>query len=116
MSAQYTIKPKADHDLDDFADYLAREASLDIALRFLAEVHETFALLAANPKIGWPSRFKNDRLRSVRVFRVNVSRKCSFCTSRLTLVSKSFVLFMARETSKHSFAGAPRLSSSRRAL
>jgi len=32
--ARYVVKPKADHDLDDYADYLAEQASLDVALRF----------------------------------------------------------------------------------
>ena len=34
---QYTIKPKADRDLDSYADYLSTEASVDVALRFLTE-------------------------------------------------------------------------------
>lgn len=41
MSARYTVKPKADRDLDDYADYLAREATVDVALTFLAASHET---------------------------------------------------------------------------
>ncbi|MDQ2899908.1 MAG: hypothetical protein M3Y07_08930 [Acidobacteriota bacterium] len=45
MSARYTVKPKAARDVDDYADYLAREANLEVALRFLAAAHETFRLL-----------------------------------------------------------------------
>ncbi|MGI8989806.1 MAG: hypothetical protein ACR2I2_09510 [Bryobacteraceae bacterium] len=45
LSARYTVKPKADSDLDDYADYLAREANIEVGLRFLAAAHETFGLL-----------------------------------------------------------------------
>ena len=34
MSARYSLKPEADQDLDDYADYLAREATVDVALDF----------------------------------------------------------------------------------
>ena len=71
MSARYTVKPKADRDLDEYADYLAREASIDVALGFLAASHETFALLAETPQMGWSSRLKNPALKSLRVFRVS---------------------------------------------
>ena len=70
MSASYTIKPKADRDLDDYADYLAREASLEVSLRFLAAGHEAFALLASHPNIGWSSRLKHASLKTLRVFRI----------------------------------------------
>lgn len=71
MSARYKVKPKADRDLDDYADYLATEANLELALRFLAAGHETFALLATHPNIGWSSRLKHSALKPLRVFRVS---------------------------------------------
>ena|SRR5439155_26162991 len=52
------------------ANYIAGKANLEVALRFLAAAHETFALLAAHPHIGWKSRLKHAALRSLRVFRV----------------------------------------------
>jgi plasmid stabilization system protein ParE len=70
VSARYTVKPKADRDLDDYADYLAREAGVDVALDFLSASHETFALLAGNPNMGWSSRLKSPALKALRVFRV----------------------------------------------
>jgi plasmid stabilization system protein ParE len=70
VSARYTVKPKADRDLDEYADYPAREASLEVALRFLAAAHETFALLATQPNIGWPAYLKHPALKMLRVFRV----------------------------------------------
>src|SRR4029453_12478158 len=71
VSARYTVKPKADRDLDDYTDYLAREANLHVALGFLSASHETFALLADNPNIGWLSRLKNPALKNLRIFRVS---------------------------------------------
>jgi hypothetical protein len=46
VKAHHVVKPKADLDLDQYADYLIEKASLDVALRFLASAHETFSLLA----------------------------------------------------------------------
>jgi toxin ParE1/3/4 len=66
----YSIKPKADRDLDDHADYLAEEASIAVALRFLAAARETFALLSTQPEMGWPALLKHRSLESLRVFRV----------------------------------------------
>jgi plasmid stabilization system protein ParE len=45
VSAGYLVKPKADKDFDNYADYLVEEASIEVALRFVAAAHETFALL-----------------------------------------------------------------------
>jgi len=70
VSARYTVKPKADRDLDEHADYLAREATVNVALDFLSASHETFVLLAENPNMGWSSRLKNPALKTLRVFRV----------------------------------------------
>lgn len=52
MTARYTIKPRADRDLDEYGDRLAREASLDVALRFFDAAQRTFTLLAAQPNMG----------------------------------------------------------------
>jgi toxin ParE1/3/4 len=65
----YVVKPKADHDLDEYADYLA-EASVDLALRFLDLAHRTFALLATQPNMGRRCRLRHPRLEGLRVFRV----------------------------------------------
>jgi toxin ParE1/3/4 len=70
VTAQYGVKPKADRDLDPYADYLAAEASLDAALGFLQAAHTLFALLATQPKMGWRSWVKHPGLEALRVFRV----------------------------------------------
>ena len=70
MIARYVVKPKADRDLDDYADYLAEQASLDVALRFFDAAYSTFALIATQPNMGWRSRIKYPGLEALRVFRV----------------------------------------------
>lgn len=68
--SRYVIRPKADQDLDGQAYYYAAEGGSELGHRFLAAAHETFALLSAQPEIGWRSRLKHPGLESVRVFRV----------------------------------------------
>jgi len=70
VSTRYVVKPRADRDLSDYADYLAEEATLDLALRFLPAANETFALLAQQPNLGWQSRLRRTALKCLRVFRV----------------------------------------------
>lgn len=69
--ARYLLRPKADRDLDDQADYLADVASPEVGHRFLIAAHETFALLAREPGVGWRSTIKNPMLPQMRVFRVS---------------------------------------------
>ncbi len=69
--SRYVVHPKADQDLDDQAYYYATEASPEVGHRFLLAAHDTFALLATQPNMGWHSRLKHPGLESLRVFRVN---------------------------------------------
>jgi toxin ParE1/3/4 len=71
VSARYVVRPKADQDLDEQAFYLARKANPEVGHRFLVAAHETFALLASKPGIGWHSRLKHPRLTSMRAFRIS---------------------------------------------
>ncbi|MEX2261961.1 MAG: type II toxin-antitoxin system RelE/ParE family toxin [Bryobacteraceae bacterium] len=71
MNGRYVVRPKADQDLEDQAYYLATEVSPETGHRFLVAAHETFALLATQPNIGWHSRLKHRSLSSLRVFRVS---------------------------------------------
>ena len=71
MKVRYAVKPKADRDLDEYADYLTNNATLEVALRFFTEAYETFALLAKHPSMGWRSRTKYPGLEKLRVFRVS---------------------------------------------
>jgi toxin ParE1/3/4 len=71
VNTRYVVKPKADRDLDDYADYLSKEVSLNVALRFFDAAYRTFALLASQPNMGWRSRVKYPGLETLRVFRVS---------------------------------------------
>jgi toxin ParE1/3/4 len=71
VSAGYLIRPKADQDPEDQAYYVATEASPGVGHRFLIAAHETFSLLAAQPRIGWCPRIRIPELKSLCVFRVS---------------------------------------------
>ncbi len=66
MSAQIVIWPEAQSDLDDQAEYYLDNASLEIALQFLAAADETFALIVAQPMMGSERRLSDPALRSSR--------------------------------------------------
>jgi toxin ParE1/3/4 len=68
--SRYVVRPKADQDLEEQAYYYAKEASPEVGHRFLVAAHDTFALLATQPHMGWHSRLKNTYLKDLRVFRV----------------------------------------------
>jgi toxin ParE1/3/4 len=70
LSFGYVVRPKADLDLDEIADYLAQQSNIDTGLSFLVEVHRTFALLTTQPAMGWRFKVSDSRLTGVRVFRV----------------------------------------------
>ena len=69
-SRRYPIRPKADRDLDGQAYYYATVASAEVGHRFLVSAHDTFALLATQPNMGWCSRLERPELKQLRVFRV----------------------------------------------
>ena len=71
MNARYVLRPKADQDLDRQAYYLAVEAGPETGHRFLVAAHETFALLATQPLMGWRVRVRHPRLAALRTFRIS---------------------------------------------
>lgn len=68
MKFGYVVRPRADRDIDEIADYLVEESGLDTGLRFLAEVYETFALIAVQKEIGWRCKVRHAALMSARTF------------------------------------------------
>ena len=70
MSFGYVVRPKADRDIDHIADYIADEAGLETAVRFLSEVYKTFGLVATQPAMGWLCRIEHPQLKEARTFRV----------------------------------------------
>lgn len=67
---RYVVRPKADQDLDDQAYYYATAATPEVGHRFLLAAHQTFALLATQPNMGWHPRLGHPALKHLRVFRV----------------------------------------------
>lgn len=70
MTPRSRVSPAADRDLDDQADYLAEEASLETALRFYDACHATFEKIAGMPGIGERRESPDPRLAGLRVWRV----------------------------------------------
>jgi plasmid stabilization system protein ParE len=68
MTPNYRVLPAADRDLDHQADYLARQGSLDIALRFYDATRTTFDKIAERPDIGQKGDSANPRLYSLRLW------------------------------------------------
>ncbi|AGA25380.1 type II toxin-antitoxin system RelE/ParE family toxin [Singulisphaera acidiphila] len=64
------VLPAADADLDHQANDLAREASLDTALRFYDAARTTFEKITQNPGIGQRRDSLDPRLTGLRVWRV----------------------------------------------
>jgi toxin ParE1/3/4 len=58
-------------DLEHYAAWYQREASWEVAERYLSAVSTTLARLAAMPGIGRPARFSAPVLRDLRLYPVN---------------------------------------------
>ena len=61
--------PKAEQDLDDLFQYLARENE-DTALRFFDSFRETIAQLSKMPNIGKYYQINNPKLKGLRRWRI----------------------------------------------
>jgi toxin ParE1/3/4 len=48
----YQLTPQARSDLDEIADYIATEATVDRAMKVIADLREEFRKLAAMPGMG----------------------------------------------------------------
>lgn len=62
MSQRYTVRPKADKDIDECADDLVERSSLEVGLHFLAAAYDTFTLIATQPEMGWLCRLRHPEL------------------------------------------------------
>ncbi len=86
---RYTLRPKAEEDLVQHEEYLAENASVETASRFLDAVEESLRLLARNRrwKPSAPTDGPNSRVSGCGRF--EVLRTTSPSTSRLTTASMS---------------------------
>ena len=71
MRFGYVVRPRADRDIDEIAGYLAEEAGSDTALKFLAEIYETFGLRATQQQMGWLCKVRHPQLLTACTFRVS---------------------------------------------
>ena len=71
MSGSYFVKPRATLDVENQGGYYAIHFGMETTHRFIQAAHETYALLARYPKIGWAPRFGLRTMKVLRVFRVN---------------------------------------------
>jgi toxin ParE1/3/4 len=70
MTGRFDVLPAADRDLDNLADYLARNAGIETAYRFFDAAYATFGRLADMPGIGEPRHSAHPRLAGLRVWRI----------------------------------------------
>lgn len=70
MKRQVRIRPRADRDLDDAADYYAKEGGIELAVRFLSAVERTWTMLADRPHSGVTQEWLASRLRGCRRWQV----------------------------------------------
>lgn len=64
------LLPQAELDIDEATIYLAREASVEIGLRFFDAAHKTFRALLDTPGMGKIKKVNNPKLASIRQWRV----------------------------------------------
>jgi toxin ParE1/3/4 len=65
MDAPYLLTDRADEDLFEISLYLARQASIETAERFIRDLHRKFALLADNHGLGRQREELAPSLRSI---------------------------------------------------
>jgi toxin ParE1/3/4 len=70
VNRRFVVLPTADRDLEQQADYLELEASLEAALRFFGAAETTFALLAEHPEMGPLRQSTKAELAGIRSWRV----------------------------------------------
>ncbi len=68
MTGRILVRPAADRDLDDQAEYLADRQNLEAGLRFYRAAEETFRLLAGQPKLGRIAGYGTQLLAGMRMF------------------------------------------------
>lgn len=62
------VRPAAVRDLEEQAEYLARQGSTEAAVRFYRAAERTFTLIASQPEMGRVRPFRRAALAGVRVF------------------------------------------------
>jgi len=69
MDREILLRPEADRDVDDLADYLGRDRR-EVGRRFYEAAWRVFRQLAAMPEVGRPQDFGRPELAGLRRIRV----------------------------------------------
>ncbi len=69
MTTHILIRPKAQADMDDTAEYLSQE-NPESARRFLAAIEETIQQLLTIPGLGRVRKYLNPKLKDLRSWRI----------------------------------------------
>ena len=69
------LRPRADSDIDHQFEYLAIEAGVATARRFVGNLQKTLAALRQQPDLGSPRSFGDPRLEGIRVWPVRGFRR-----------------------------------------
>ena len=68
MKRRIVVRPAADRDLDEQAEYFAAHRNLETGLRFYRAAEETFQLLASQPEMGKLGEYRSPFLTGMRMF------------------------------------------------
>ena len=68
MKHRILVRPAAEDDLDEQAEYLTIHGSVEVGLRFYRAAEETFQLLSGRPRLGRVVEFGSRPLTGVRMF------------------------------------------------
>jgi toxin ParE1/3/4 len=64
------LRPRADQDIDEQALYIAGQAGVAVAWRFLDSIQATLTLLRVHPSLGKKTNFQNVWLKDTRFIAV----------------------------------------------
>ena len=67
MKRRIVVRPAAESDLDEQAEYLAGHGNLETGIRFYNAAEETFVLLASQPEMGRAAEFRSSLLAGIRM-------------------------------------------------
>lgn len=69
--SKYKIRPEAQRDLEEHGGYLAREAGIDVTMRFTDSARASFAALGDVPNIGVQVHSRNPAFEELRKWRIS---------------------------------------------
>ncbi len=71
MSFGYVVRPRADRDIDELADYITGQTNIEMGLCFLSELYDSLALVATQPEMGWHCKISHPQLKTARTIRLS---------------------------------------------